>query len=81
MNNPDLIEWLDNLLFERKQLRDLLHRRIVALRYADSAKSVPLLEEKIAQLITDPLALSKREAPGTPALVAVATELPVQPVR
>lgn len=76
MNNPNhFIEWLDALLAERKQLRHLAHKRLVSLRHADSNKDVPALDKQIAELIEGPLSLSRREAPGVPSLVAVASSL------
>jgi hypothetical protein len=76
MNDPEhFTEWLNALLAERQQLGERLHKRVVALRHADSAKQVPALEEEIAELVESSLSLSKREAPGAPALVAVATDL------
>lgn len=76
MNNPsDFIAWLNALLAERKQLRHLLHKRLISFRHADSAKQVPPIEKEIAELIEGPLSLSKRETPGLPSLVSVASEM------
>ncbi len=60
---------------ERKQLRDLLHQRLIAVRHAATTFKVAALDEEIAELILKSLSLSKREAPSKHSLVAVAFDV------